>query len=237
MLERLSILLLVLLLAMFASVATTEERAGAADVAQPVEGENFDVKPTGTSVVTNTTLYLAPNGQALKFTNNTAIATENRVDFGSQGDVVLVARGGQSGGSPTLSVNVDGGAFSAAQTISNSGAPVAYTYDLNVSAGPHTIGVKAANTATGRYPFLDFVTFPASGSSSGGTDTTPPETTITSGPSGSVTGTTATFGFTSTELGATFQCRLVGQDWTRTNCTSPKSYGGLTAGTTYTFEV
>ena len=136
MLERLSILLLVLLLAMFASVATTEERAGAADVAQPVEGENFDVKPTGTSVVTNTTLYLAPNGQALKFTNNTAIATENRVDFGSQGDVVLVARGGQSGGSPTLSVNVDGGAFSAAQTISNSGAPVAYTYDLNVSAGP-----------------------------------------------------------------------------------------------------
>ena len=237
MLERLSILLLVLLLAMFASVATTEERAGAADVAQPVEGENFDVKPTGTSVVTNTTLYLAPNGQALKFTNNTAIATENRVDFGSQGDVVLVARGGQSGGSPTLSVNVDGGAFSAAQTISNSGAPVAYTYDLNVSAGPHTIGVKAANTATGRYPFLDFVTFPASGSSSGGTDTTPPETTITSGPSGSVTGTTATFGFTSTELGSTFQCRLVGQDSTRTNCTSPKTYSGLTAGTTYTFKV
>src|SRR5829696_6495037 len=103
----------------------------AADVATSVEGENFDVKPTGTSVVTNTTLYSAPNGQALKFTNNTAIATET-VAFASQGDVVLVARGGQSGGSPTLSVNVDGGAFSPAQAISSNGAPVAYTYDLNV---------------------------------------------------------------------------------------------------------
>jgi hypothetical protein len=29
----------------------------AADVASPVEAETFDVKPTGTSVVTNTTLY------------------------------------------------------------------------------------------------------------------------------------------------------------------------------------
>src|SRR5215210_1445574 len=43
----------------------------ATDVA-PVEAENFDNKPTGTSVVTNTTLY--QNGQALRFNNNTAIA-------------------------------------------------------------------------------------------------------------------------------------------------------------------
>jgi len=67
-----------------------------------------------------------------------------------------------------LFVNVAGGAFSPAQSISNNGAPVAYTYDLNVSAGSHTIGVKAGNTGTGRYPFLEFVNFPASGS--GATD-------------------------------------------------------------------
>ena len=201
----------------------------AADVATGVEGENFDVKPTGTSIV-NATMY--QNGQALKFTNNTAIAKET-VNFASQGDVVLMARGGQSGGSPTLSVNVDGGAFSAAQPITNSGAPVAYTYDLNVSAGSHTIGVKAGNTATGRNPFVDYVTFPASGS--GGTDTTPPETTITSP---SVIGTTATFGFTSSEPGSTFQCKLVGWDSTRlNNCTSPKAYTNLTVGTQYTFKV
>jgi hypothetical protein len=213
----------------------------AADVATRVEGENFDEKPTGTTVVTNTTLYSPPNGQALKFTNNTATAIERVVNFGSQGNVVLMARGGQSGGSSTLSVNVDGGAFSAAQPITNSGAPVAYTYDLNVSAGTHTIGVKAANTGTGRNPFVDYVTFPASASSGGGggTDTTPPETTITSPPSGSVIGTTVTFEFTSNETGSTFQCKLVGLDSTRTNCTSPpsKTYSNLTVGTQYTFKV
>jgi hypothetical protein len=207
----------------------------AADVATRLEGEDFDVQPTGTIVVTNTTLYSPPNGKALKFTNTTAIAREETVTFNSQGDVMLWARGGQSGGSPTLSVSVDGGAFSAAQPIRNSGAPVAYTYDLNVSTGPHTIRVKAGNTGTGRNPFLDFVTFPASGS--GGTDTTPPETTIKSGPSGSLTGTTATFEFESNETGSTFQCRLVGQDSTRTNCTSPKTYTNLTVGTAYTFRV
>ena len=139
----------------------------AADVATRVEGEDFDVKPTGTKVVTDTAYYSPPNSQALKFTNNTAIAEET-VRFANRGDIVLWARGGQPNGSPTLSVNVDGGVFSPAQTITNNKAPVAYTYDLNVSAGSHTIGVKAGNTGTERYPFLDFVTFPASGS--GGTE-------------------------------------------------------------------
>lgn len=159
------LVLLVVLLALFASVATTEERAGAADVAPPVEGENFSVPSSGTDVVNDTTLY--SNGQALKFISNTATATA-RVNFSSRGDIVLVARGGRSGGSSTLSVSVDGGGFSTAQAISNNGDPVAYTYDLNVPSGEHTISVRAGNTGTGRYPFLDYVTFPASGS--GGTD-------------------------------------------------------------------
>src|SRR5215210_8237653 len=68
-------------------------------------------------------------------------------------------------------------------------------------------------------------------------DTTPPETTITGGPSGSVSGTTATFEFFSNETGSTFKCKLVGQDSTRTTCTSPKTYTNLTAGTKYTFKV
>jgi hypothetical protein len=96
------LVLLVSLLAMIAFVATThDKRAEAADVAPLVQGENFDVKPTGTKVVTDTALYA--NGQALKFNDNTATAAET-VNFANQGDVVLVALGGQSGGSPTLSV-------------------------------------------------------------------------------------------------------------------------------------
>jgi hypothetical protein len=139
----------------------------AADVATRVEGEDFDVQPTGTKVVTDSAYYSPPNNQALKFTNDTAIAEES-VTFASQGDVVLWARGGQPNGSPTLRVKVDNGAFSPYQTITNNKAPVAYTFDLNVSAGPHTIKVNAGNTGTERYPFVDFVTFPASGN--GGTD-------------------------------------------------------------------
>jgi Calcineurin-like phosphoesterase len=204
----------------------------AADVR--VEGEDFSTQPTGTQVVTNTTLYSPPDGQALKFIDNAAIAEET-VTFDSEGDVVLWARGSQSGGSPTLRVRVDGGVFSPAQAITNNGAPVAYTYDLNVPAGDHTIGVQAGNTGTGRSPFLDFVTFPASGS--GGTDTTPPNTTITSGPSGSLTGTTATFTFESTESGSTFLCRLLPRDPSRTPCPSTITYNNLTVGTTYTFKV
>jgi hypothetical protein len=65
-------------------------------------------------------------------------------------------------------------------------------------------------------------------------DTTPPQTTITSG---SLTGTTATFEFTSSETGSTFKCKLVGWESTRTNCGSPKTYTTLTVGTTYTFKV
>src|ERR671916_2985570 len=176
----------------------------AADVATPVEAETFDVKPTGTSVVTDTTLY--SNGQALKFSQNQAIAKE-QVNFASSGDVVLMASAEQNGGSPKLRVSVNGTFTASARAITNSGAPQPYTFDVNAPSGTVTIGVKAANTGLGRYPFVDIVTFPASGG--GGTDTTPPETTITSGPSGSLTGTTATFEFESNETNSTFLCRLL----------------------------
>jgi parallel beta-helix repeat protein len=67
-------------------------------------------------------------------------------------------------------------------------------------------------------------------------DTTPPETTITSGP-GDTSDGTAEFAFTSTESATTFKCKLVDQDSTRTDCISPKTYTNLTAGTEYTFRV
>ena len=58
-------------------------------------------------------------------------------------------------------------------------------------------------------------------------DTTPPDTTITAGPSGTVTATTATFGFSSSEAGSSFACSLDGGAYQ--TCTSPKSYTGLSA--------
>src|SRR5215207_8166142 len=120
----------------------------AADAAPPVQAEAFHAQPTDTSVVTNTTLYAPPNGQALKFSNNIAIASEP-VDFTSSGDVVLMARAGQSGGSPKLRVSVNGTFTAPAQAITNSGAPQPYTFDVNAPSGSDVkIGVKAANTGT-----------------------------------------------------------------------------------------
>ena len=149
------------LVAVVLVVPASIREVDAADVATRVEGENFDVRPTGTGVVTNTTLY--SNGRALRFSNNTAIAKE-QVNFTSSGDVVLMARAGQSGGSPTLRVSVNGTFTAPAKAITNSGAPRPYTFDVNAPSGSGVqIGVKAANTGTGRYAFVDFVTFPASG--------------------------------------------------------------------------
>ena len=61
-----------------------------------------------------------------------------------------------------------------------------------------------------------------------------PNTSITSGPSGTVSVTTATFTFTSIEAGSTFECRLDGSAWTA--CTSPKSYTSTRRGS-HTFSV
>src|SRR5213078_2657536 len=68
-------------------------------------------------------------------------------------------------------------------------------------------------------------------------DPTPPETTITGGPSGTVTSSTATFSFSANEA-ATFFCRLE-SDYgygSYEPCTSPKTYSGL-AGGNYWFNV
>jgi hypothetical protein len=59
-------------------------------------------------------------------------------------------------------------------------------------------------------------------------DTTPPDTTITAGPSGSTPTTDATFGFSSNESVSTFQCSLDGAPYQA--CTSPDDLPGARAG-------
>jgi hypothetical protein len=167
---RRRLILLVPLLALFAFVATTEERAEASDV-DPVQGELMNSQLTGTSVgtsVVNDPMY--QNGQALKFSSIGATAT-HPVTFGADSglhDVVLLARAGQSGGSPRLTVSVNGTPKST-QDITNSGAPEPYTFVVNAPSGSVTIGVQAGNTATGRNAFVDVLSFPSSGGS------TPPD--------------------------------------------------------------
>ena len=58
-------------------------------------------------------------------------------------------------------------------------------------------------------------------------DTGAPDTSITSGPSGTVATAAASFAFSATESGS-FECKLDAGDWEA--CASPKSYSGLGEG-------
>ncbi len=62
----------------------------------------------------------------------------------------------------------------------------------------------------------------------------PPDTTITSGPSGDVSVDTASFSFVSTVTGSSFECSLDGAP--AVSCTSPTTYTGLALGS-HTFDV
>lgn len=62
----------------------------------------------------------------------------------------------------------------------------------------------------------------------GGGDTTPPRTTIHSGPRGAVNSRSAVFAFSSSEAGSTFECSLDGGQYQA--CSSPKRYASLGDG-------
>jgi hypothetical protein len=89
--------------------------------------------------------------------------------------------------------------------------------------GEHTITVTATDEAGNAGS--DSVTFVV--------DASPPDTTITSGPSGVTHSASATFTFESDDEEATFECRVDGGDWEA--CTSPHT---VTVGPgVHTFEV
>jgi hypothetical protein len=65
-------------------------------------------------------------------------------------------------------------------------------------------------------------------------DTTPPDTTITAGPSGTVSTNAASFSFAASEAGAGFECRLDAGSWG--TCSPPHALSGLADGA-HTFAV
>jgi len=115
-----------------------------------------------------------------------------------------------AGGAVTFTCSLDGAAYASCTSPTN------YT---GLAVGAHTFQVRATDLGglTDATPasMSWTVTSP---------DTTPPDTMITSAPSGSTTSTSASVAFSATET-ATFQCRIDGGAWSA--CTSPKAYSGL----------
>ena len=120
-------------------------------------------------------------------------------------------------GGSSFECRLDGGGWSACSS------PTAYS---KLADGPHSFEVRATDPASNTDPTparRDFTI-----------DTTAPQTTITSGPSGLTNDASPAFGFSADEPGSSFECRLGSQSWAL--CSSPQSYSDLPDGP-HRFEV
>jgi Ca2+-binding RTX toxin-like protein len=114
----------------------------------------------------------------------------------------------------TFQCAVDDGAFASCDTPYTTAA---------LTPGQHTFSVLAIDPAGNADLSSASRTFTVTG-----VDTTPPDTTITSGPAGSTNDNTPTFGFTSTEAGSTFECSIDNGPFAA--CDSPHTTAALSGG-------
>jgi hypothetical protein len=117
----------------------------------------------------------------------------------------------------TFECTLDGGGFAPCTSPQN------YS---GLAGGNHTFQVRATDPAGN----ID----PTPASFAWTIDTTPPDTTLTATPPAVTNSPSASFSFTATETGSTFQCTLDGGAFVA--CTSPQSYSAL-AGGSHTFQV
>ncbi|HET6659007.1 MAG TPA: hypothetical protein VFH16_03730, partial [Rubrobacter sp.] len=209
--------------------------AFAADMIK-VQGESMTLA-TGISVVPDSSAEPTGAGKAIRYTANATARMNVTYTKGATQIVVRARKDATNANHPLLKVFTKTGTQSpvlrGTATVSSTSYQE-YTFPFTANSGTHQVQVRGANIASGRLLRVDYFRIPEAAPT---VDTTPPETTIDSGPSGSVSGTTATFEFTSSEQGSAFQCQLLGLEPAPTGCNSPKSYSGLTAGTQYTFSV
>jgi len=139
---------------------------------------------------------------------------------------------------PALSTTATSGTFTFASSESGSSfeckldsgswaactSPKRYT---GLAVGAHQFSVRATDaagntdTSPATYSWTVTTTEPQP-------DETAPNTTIGSGPGSSTAATTASFAFSSSESGSSFQCKLDSGSWAA--CSSPKSYSGVAVG-------
>ena len=117
----------------------------------------------------------------------------------------------------TFACRLDGGAWTGCGSSAGYGG---------LSSGAHTFEARATDVRGNTDPTPAVRSFTV--------DATAPNTTITSGPSRRTRVRSASFSFSPSEDGSTFECRLDGGKWN--GCSSPAAYEGLTSGK-HRFEV
>ncbi len=169
---------------------------------------------------------------ATRWSSNYADDQWWQVDLGSVKQVSRVELDweGAYASSYEILVSSDGTSFAQAAAASASG-PGARSTSFTARAARY-VRVHALTRAT--QWGVSFFSAKAFGPASGGGDSTPPQTTLTSGPTGTVASASASFAFGSSEAGSSFQCRLDGGSWGA--CSSPKAHADLANGA-HTFDV
>ncbi len=124
----------------------------------------------------------------------------------------------------TVTVIVDG--TPVGTTTADAAGNWTFTPTDPLAEGPHGMTATATNAAGNVSPASNTVNFTI--------DTTPPDTTIDSGPSGDTDSSDATFNFSSNEDDVTYECSLDGGAFTP--CTDPVTFTNLAEGT-HTLEV
>jgi hypothetical protein len=207
--------------------------AFAADMIK-VQGESMTLA-TGITVVNDSSAEPTGAGKAIRYNANATARKSVTYTKGASQIVVRARKDGTNAQHPLLKVYTKTGTqtpvLRGSATVSSTSYQE-YTFPFSASSGTHQIQVRGANIASGRLLRVDYFRIPETAPIA---DTTPPETTITSGP-GDTSDGTADFAFSS-EIGSTFECKLVGYETTRNTCNSSMSYSGLVAGTSYTFKV
>ncbi|MEX2255948.1 MAG: Ig-like domain-containing protein, partial [Acidimicrobiia bacterium] len=163
-------------------------------------------------------------------TNPTGSVTAPAASARVRATVAITSDSADTGGSGVGSVTLQrsaAGAGSWTAIGSDSFAPYSVDLDTTALTDGSDYDLRAITTDLAGNPYTSAVVTVT-------VDNTVPNTTITANPADPTNATGASFSFTSTEAGGTFECRIDGGSWSA--CSSPKTYAGLGEGS-HTFDV
>ena len=183
------------------------------------DGISSDAGPMGITAGPNNTIWFTEfDGDRVGRITLDITAPDTTIDSGPSGTIATDQATFTFSGTPLsdteeFQCRIDAGSFA------DCTSPQSFT---GLADGPHTVTFRAEDAVGNQDATPATRTFTV--------DTTAPDTTIDSGPSGTITTGQATFTFSGTPLSDTekFQCRIDAGSFA--DCTSPQSFTGLAEG-------